>query len=96
MARSAELQASRTPAVDNVALVRSIAAGDEAAFAAFYAAWFSPTLALARGACRRDEAFCLDVVQDVMLAAAKKMPALPTEASIGAWLVLLLVNRPRL
>ena len=74
------------PEIDHVALVRSLAAGDEAAFAAFYAAWFAPTLALARAACRRDEAFCLDVVQDVMLAVAKKMPALGTTASIGAWL----------
>lgn len=63
-----------------------IAAGDEAAFAAFYAAWFAPTLGLARAACRRDEAFCLDVVQDVMMTVANKLPALATDAAVGAWM----------
>ncbi|MCA8976109.1 MAG: sigma-70 family RNA polymerase sigma factor, partial [Planctomycetes bacterium] len=70
----------------NAALSRSIAAGDEAAFATFYAAWFAPTLALARTASRRDEAFCLDIVQEVMLAVASKMPALHDGAAVGAWM----------
>lgn len=84
----ARLAASPGPptARDPVALVASIAAGDEAAFAAFYAAWFQPTLALARAACRRDEAFCLDVVQDVMMNVVKKMPVLDSTARIGAWM----------
>jgi RNA polymerase sigma factor (sigma-70 family) len=71
---------------EHAAWSRRIAAGDEAAFAAFYAAWFAPTLALARAACRRDEGFCLDVVQDVMMTVANKMPALATGAAVGAWM----------
>ncbi|MCA8952309.1 MAG: sigma-70 family RNA polymerase sigma factor [Planctomycetes bacterium] len=72
--------------LDSAALSRSIAAGDEHAFTRFYETWFGPTLALARGACRRDEAFCLDVVQDVMLTVANKMPALRDAAAVGAWM----------
>ncbi|MGK0202373.1 MAG: DNA-directed RNA polymerase specialized sigma24 family protein, partial [Planctomycetota bacterium] len=51
-------------------LTGRIAAGDESAFAEFYEAWFVSTLALSRAISRRDEAWCLDVVQDVMLTVA--------------------------
>jgi RNA polymerase sigma factor (sigma-70 family) len=71
---------------DAAATTRAIAAGDEAAFAAFYAAWFAPTLAMAKAACRRDEAFCLDVVQDVMLAVCRRLPALRDERALRAWM----------
>ncbi|HEX5052216.1 MAG TPA: sigma-70 family RNA polymerase sigma factor, partial [Planctomycetota bacterium] len=37
-------------------------------------------------ASRRDEGFCLDVVQDVMLTVARKMPRLASEAAVGAWM----------
>lgn len=74
------------PAVDSAALSRVIAAGDEAAFASFYAAWFAATLALARAASRRDEAFCLDVVQDVMFTVSRKMPSLRDERAVRAWM----------
>lgn len=73
-------------AVDSAALAKAIAAGSEAAFAAFYAAWFGSVLALARASSRRDEAFCLDVVQDVMLVVAKKLPALRSERAVRAWM----------
>ncbi|MCR9244116.1 MAG: sigma-70 family RNA polymerase sigma factor [bacterium] len=80
--------ASSAPGVelDAATLSRRIAAGDEAAFVTFYEAWFPATLALARAACRRDEAFCLDLVQDVMLTVARKMPALRDAAAVGAWM----------
>jgi RNA polymerase sigma factor (sigma-70 family) len=78
--------ATAAPAVDSAALSRAIAAGDEAAFAAFYAAWFAATLALARAASRRDEAFGLDVAQDVMFAVARKLPALRDERAVRAWM----------
>lgn len=74
------------PGQDHAALCRAIAAGDEAAFAAFYTAWFPAALALARASSRRDEAFCLDVVQDVMLAVARRMPALRDERAVRAWM----------
>lgn len=67
-------------------LTRAIAAGDEAAFATFHDAWFASTLVLARSVSRRDEAFALDVVQDVMLAAARRLPALRDSAALGAWM----------
>lgn len=79
-------ESGAAPAGDSAALARAIAAGDEAAFAAFYVAWFPATLALARAASRRDEAFCLDVVQDVMLAVGRKLPALRDERAVRAWM----------
>ncbi len=75
-----------TNAIDDAALSRAIARGDEAAFATFYAAWFPAALALARAASRRDEAFCLDVVQDVMFRVCRKLPALAEARAVRAWM----------
>lgn len=83
------------PAVDSAALATAIAAGSEAAFAAFYAAWFPATLALARASSRRDEAFCLDVVQDVMLRVAQKLPALRDERAVRAWMATAVLHAVR-
>lgn len=73
-------------AIDSAALSAAIAAGDEAAFTAFYAAWFPATLALARAASRRDEGWCLDVVQDVMFRVCRKLPPLRDERAVRAWM----------
>lgn len=70
----------------NAALAPRIAAGDPAAFAVFYEAWFDPTFALARAISRRDESFCLDTVQDVMLKVIHGMPALASEDAVAAWM----------
>jgi DNA-directed RNA polymerase specialized sigma24 family protein len=67
-------------------LSRAIARGDEAAFATFYAAWFPAAMVLARAASRRDEAFCLDVVQDVMFTVCRKLPALADARAVRAWM----------
>lgn len=64
----------------------AIAAGDSAAFGAFYDAWFDAVYALARAVSRRDEAWCLDVVQDVMLKVSRALPVLDTDAAVSAWL----------
>lgn len=80
------------PAVDSAALSAAIARGDEAAFAAFYAAWFPATLALARAASRRDEAWCLDVVQDVMFTVCRRLPALRDERAVRAWMTKAVCN----
>lgn len=72
--------------VATAGLTAAIAAGDETAFGAFYDAWFDATFALARAVSRRDEAFCLDVVQDVMLKVATRMPPLANEAAVQAWM----------
>jgi len=67
-------------------LTLAIARGDGAAFARFYEAWFDRAYAAARSLTGRDEAFCLDVVQDAMLRAARRMPTLPDERSLDRWL----------
>jgi RNA polymerase sigma factor (sigma-70 family) len=67
-------------------LTRAIAAGDTEAFARFYEAWFERMYAEARRATRRDESFCLDVVQDAMMKVIRSMPVLETEAAMAAWL----------
>jgi RNA polymerase sigma factor (sigma-70 family) len=74
------------------ALTSRIAAGDESAFAQFYQIWFASTLALSRAISRRDEAWCLDVVQDVMMTVVQKMPGLATEAALRAWMTRTVMN----
>lgn len=85
---AASASAANSPRVvaPGVSATGAIAAGDEAAFTAFYTAWFAPTLVLAKAITRRDEAFCLDVVQDVMLAVAERLPPLRDERAVRAWL----------
>lgn len=80
------------PAPDCAGWSRAIHRGDEAAFAAFYSAWFPATLALARASSGRDEAFCLDVVQDVMMTVANKMPSLRDERAVRGWMTTTLLR----
>jgi len=76
------------PSAEHVSypLTGRIARGDEAAFARFYELWFDRLLAMARAMSRRDEAFCLDAVQDCMLKVVHRMPRLHDEAAVAAWL----------
>lgn len=74
------------------ALTAAIAGGCEVAFGAFYDAWFDAALTLARSASRRDEAFGLDVVQDVMWKVVKRMPPLANEAAVEAWMARAIVR----
>jgi RNA polymerase sigma-70 factor (ECF subfamily) len=67
-------------------LTARIVRGDPEAFTALYEAWFDRCFALARSFTRRDEAFCLDVVQDVMLRVVKSLKPLDSEAALAAWL----------
>lgn len=67
-------------------LTGAIAAGDETAFERFYELWFDRALGLARKLTKRDEAFCLDVVQDVMLRVVKSIPRLADERAVDAWM----------
>lgn len=69
------------------ALTRAIAAGDAAAFARFYDAWFDAAFAEARRCTRGDEALCLDVVQDAMLRVIRSMRPLLDERALRAWLM---------
>lgn len=67
-------------------LTARIRRGDEGAFAAFYEHWFDRAFAMAKSITRRDEAFCLDVVQDSMMRVVKSIPALDEERSVSAWM----------
>lgn len=52
----------------------------------FYEATFDDALADARRLTGRDEAFCLDAVQDAYLRAARKLPAMDSWAACRVWL----------
>jgi RNA polymerase sigma-70 factor (ECF subfamily) len=64
----------------------AIARGDPEAFAVLYEAWFDRAYAMARSLTRRDESFCLDVVQDAMLRAVRCLRAMPDGASLARWM----------
>ncbi len=68
------------------ALTRAIRRGDAEALRRHYEAWFDPCYAMARKLTRRDESFCLDVVQEAMLRIVKAMPILDTEAQVQVWM----------
>lgn len=67
-------------------LTAAVARGDERAFECFYDLWFDRLLAMAHACTRRDEAFCLDLVQDCMVRVVDKLPPLHSEAAVAAWL----------
>jgi RNA polymerase sigma factor (sigma-70 family) len=67
-------------------LTTAIASGDTEAFARFYRAWFDTMYADAARATGRDEAFCLDVVQDAMLRIIRRMKPMATQDDLRRWL----------
>lgn len=67
-------------------LTQAIASGDSAALAVFYEQWFDWMYAVAHAATRRDEAFCLDVVQDSMLRVIKSIKRMETREDLERWL----------
>jgi RNA polymerase sigma factor (sigma-70 family) len=71
---------------DVKALTTAIASGDTEAFARFYRAWFDAMYADAARATGRDEAFCLDVIQDAMLRVIRRMKPMATEGDLRRWL----------
>lgn len=71
---------------DARAITVRFARGDQDAFAVFYEATFDHALTDARRLTGRDEAFCLDAVQDAYLRAAKKLPAMDSWPACRAWL----------
>jgi RNA polymerase sigma factor (sigma-70 family) len=60
--------------------------GDERAFAEFYHDWFPTVMAWAKETSHRDEAFCLDVVQDAMIRLIRYKPSLDSHGAFVAWL----------
>ena len=76
----------------------AIARGDTKAFSVFYEERFEQLYRLARRLSGRDEAFCLDVVQDAMIRIMKSMRPIDTAVQLDRWLraVVLSVIRDRL
>lgn len=63
-----------------------IASGDPEAFTSFYRKWFNPMCAEVRRLTGRDESFCLDVVQEVMMNIIRAAPPVDDESALRAWL----------
>ncbi len=67
-------------------LTTAIRAGDADALARFYESWFDFVLGEARRFTGRDESFCLDTVQEVMLRVIHSLKPMDHEASLRGWL----------
>jgi RNA polymerase sigma factor (sigma-70 family) len=80
-----DLRAAGTSS-DVLALTTAIHGGDTAAFAVFYQAWFDRAFALARSLTRRDESFCLDVVQETMLRVVRALRPTPDATTLERWM----------
>jgi RNA polymerase sigma factor (sigma-70 family) len=81
--------ATTTPALATRELTAALAAGEERAVERFYRDYFDWLYAQARRASgRRDEAFCLDVVQDAVLRILRTVRAVEAENQFRAWLKL--------
>jgi RNA polymerase sigma factor (sigma-70 family) len=64
----------------------AVSRGDRAALAEFYERWFDPCYAMARSLTRRDESYCLDVVQEVMMRVIKGLKPLESEGQLRGWM----------
>lgn len=69
-------------------LTAAMARGDQEAVATFYRRYFDLLYTQARRAARRDEAFCLDVVQEAVLRIIRSIRKADSEAQLMAWLKL--------
>jgi RNA polymerase sigma factor (sigma-70 family) len=67
-------------------LTAAMAAGDGRAVEAFYRGYFDFMYGQARKMTGRDEAFCLDVVQDAVIRVIRTVRRVSTEAQFFAWL----------
>src|SRR4051794_39429865 len=67
-------------------LTADMAAGNAPAVELFYRAYFERLLAWARRATRRDEAFCLDVVQDAVVRIVRTIRPAASEGPLVTWL----------
>jgi RNA polymerase sigma factor (sigma-70 family) len=67
-------------------LTSAIASGSADAFTEFFQTHFEAMYADARRMTRRDEAFCLDVVQDAMIRVIKSMKSMDSQDHLRRWL----------
>jgi RNA polymerase sigma factor (sigma-70 family) len=76
------------PAADAAAqrLTAAVARGDRAALAEFYESWFDRAYLLARSITRRDESFCLDVVQEGMLRVVRSVRPMGSHGDLERWM----------
>jgi RNA polymerase sigma factor (sigma-70 family) len=74
------------PGSDAARLSRAVARGDRDALAEFYGAWFDRCYESARRLTGRDEAFCLDIVQDAMLRVVRSIRPMDSDGELGAWM----------
>src|SRR5689334_17106086 len=68
------------------AMTSAMAAGDGGAVESFYRRYFDRLYAEARRATRRDESFCLDVVQEAVLRIVRTVRGARSEIQLVAWL----------
>lgn len=76
-------------AVDDPRILRlttAIARRDPDAFERFYDEWFDHAYECARRFLRADESACLDLVQDAMIRASRRMTPLRSRPQLAAWL----------
>ncbi|MBC22496.1 MAG: hypothetical protein CMJ32_01070 [Phycisphaerae bacterium] len=76
-------------------LTTALSAGDPAALAAFYDRYYDFVLQEARRMTRRDEAFCLDVVQDTFMKVIRHLRPMSDEANLRGWLCRVQLNVAR-
>jgi RNA polymerase sigma factor (sigma-70 family) len=74
--------------VDTAALTSAMARGDEAAIERFYRLHFDRLYRQARRCTRRDESFCLDVVQDSVLRIVRTVRRVESDSQFKSWLKL--------
>ncbi len=71
-------------------LTAGMASGERNAVETFYRRYFDLLYAEARRATRRDEAFCLDVVQEGVLRIIRSVRRVDSEAQLATWLRLVI------
>jgi RNA polymerase sigma factor (sigma-70 family) len=71
---------------DVAALTAAVSTGDAAAVETFYRRYFDRLYDEARRATRRDEAFCLDVVQEAVLKIVRTIRPVASEAQLLVWM----------
>jgi RNA polymerase sigma factor (sigma-70 family) len=69
-------------------LTAAMARGDEPAIESFYRRYFDLLYRHARQVSRRDESFCLDIVQEALLRIVRTIRPVPTEPQLVGWLKL--------
>ena len=70
---------------DAAHLTAAVASGDPDALARFYGAWFDRMVGMARRASGRDEAFCLDAVQESFVKMIRKMKRIESDEALVVW-----------